>query len=94
MGLTCTKYCAAPWNTRLPVIAIDEPGVPLPGAKMPEIVLLAPVTVPAPCNTANVWLKPFKSRIAPPETVKRLLVPNAAAFPARSVPPPTTVAPL
>ena len=87
-------YCAPDWNARLPPIAIDVPGVPLPGVNVPLIVVLAPETVPAPLNEPNVLLKPFKSSVAPEATVKAVLAPNAPALPASSVPAFTLVAPL
>ena len=86
-------YCAPDWKARLPTIAIELPGVPLPGVKLPLIVLLAPVTVPAPLSRLKVLLKPFRSSVAPADTANAVLVPNAPADPARKVPPLTLVEP-
>ena len=85
-------YCAPVRNVRLPPIAIDVPGVPLPGVNVPLIVLLAPETVPAQLREPKVLLKPFKSSVAPEATAKAVLAPNAFAVPARNVPPFTLVA--
>src|ERR1700722_4156872 len=48
-------------SARLPTIAIDEPGVPLPGAKVPPLATVTLPTVPVPAtapplSTATVEL--------------------------------------
>jgi hypothetical protein len=45
--LSATRYCAPDWNARLPFTVIDEPGVPLPGANTPPLIVVMP-TEPVP----------------------------------------------
>ena len=82
-GLSCTTYCTPDCKARLPEIVIDEPGVPLPGAKTePD----ANVTVPGGST------RPVPVRAPPAFTVtleEFVIAPSTS-----SVPPLTMVAPV
>ena len=71
--LSCTKYSAPDWNARLPATVIEEPGVPLPGRKMPPPAIVVLPTVPAPVSAALAFtvvrpdeaIEPATSRTPP-----------------------------
>src|ERR1700685_2033019 len=48
--VTCTRYSAPDWNARFPATVMDEPGVPLPGMKMPPPAMVALPVMPAPVS--------------------------------------------
>src|SRR5215469_11329024 len=52
LELRNTVYCASGRNVRLPATVIVEPGVPLPGAKMPPLLTSRLPTVPVPISMA------------------------------------------
>src|SRR4051794_12861916 len=48
--LSCTRYSEPDWNARLLMTVRDEPAAPLPGCKIPPLLIHASVTTPAPAS--------------------------------------------